>query len=299
MFSYNASLIKARLKDSEKTLIEKLSFTLDRGEKLAIVGETGSGKTITALSIMGLLPKNIIADYKMSLETFDGKVLVNKEIFKALGKDIVYIPQNGLEVLSSLRSVRKHLYDSLKLNGCKKNKLEITSYSLLSKVGFSEVEKVIDLYPFELSGGMAQKVTIAIALASKASVIIADEPTNGLDRENRETFIKLLESLDGAKIIITHDISLCEMMDKIILLKDGIVMESGDAKEVLEAPKCEYTKALINALCKNGMKETPVIRNEKKCCPFYSRCEKGCSECINVSLQGGINHSWRCINGWS
>ena len=212
MFSYNASLIKARLKDSEKTLIEKLSFTLDRGEKLAIVGETGSGKTITALSIMGLLPKNIIADYKMSLETFDGKVLVNKEIFKALGKDIVYIPQNGLEALSNFRSVRKHLYDSLILNGCKNNKLEAEAYSLLSQVGFSEVEKVIDLYPFELSGGMAQKVTIALALASNPSVIIADEPTNGLDRENRGTFIKLLESLDAAKIIITHDISLCEMM---------------------------------------------------------------------------------------
>lgn len=297
MFSYNASLIKARLKDSEKTLIEKLSFTLNRGEKLAIVGETGSGKTITALSIMGLLPKNIIADYKMSLKTIDGRTLLNKEIYKALGKDIVYIPQNGLEVLSSLRSVRKHLYDSLKLNGCKKNKLEITSYSLLSKVGFSEVEKVIDLYPFELSGGMAQKVTIALALASKASVIIADEPTNGLDSENRGTFIKLLESLDAAKIIITHDISLCEMMDKIIVLKDGVVMESGDAKEVLDSPKCEYTKALGNALCQNGMKETPVIRNENKCCPFYSRCEKGCTECISVSLQGGINHSWRCING--
>lgn len=299
MFSYNASFIKARLKDSEKTLIEKLSFTLNRGEKLALVGETGSGKTITALSIMGLLAKNIIADYEMSLNTVDGRVLLKKEIFKALGKDIVYIPQNGLEVLSSLRSVRKHLYDSLKLNGYKKNELEEVSYSLLARVGFSEAEKVIDLYPFELSGGMAQKVTIALALASKASVIIADEPTNGLDIENRETFIKLLESFDAAKIIITHDISLCEMMDKIIVLKDGIVMESGEAKEVLDSPKCEYTKALNNALCQNGMKETPVIRNENKCCPFYSRCEKASFECINVSLQVKANHSWRCINGWS
>lgn len=294
IFCYKASSIKAKLEKSEKILTKDISFSLSQGEKLAIVGETGSGKTITALSIMGLLDSNIYCDISMVLRKEDNSVVENEKLFPLLGSLIVYIPQNGLESLSSLLSVRKHLYDSLKRNRCKKENLESKALELLKRAGFNNPNSVIDLYPFELSGGMAQRVTIALALAGKPRLIIADEPTNGLDSENREIFLSLLDSIPAAKIIITHDITIAKRMDKIIVLKDGIIMEAGACKSVLTEPRCEYTKALINSLCENGMVETPVLRKGKSSCPFYSRCTKINNYCGSVELITEQDHSWRC-----
>lgn len=294
IFCYKASYIKAKLEKSEKIITKDISFSLGEGEKLAIVGETGSGKTITALSIMGLLDSNIYSDISMSLRKEDNSVVENEKLFSLLGSSIVYIPQNGLEYLSNLLSVRKHLYDSLKRNKCKKKDLEFRALELLKRAGFNNPNSVIDLYPFELSGGMAQRVTIALSLAGNPKLIIADEPTNGLDSENRESFLSLLDSISAAKIIITHDITLAKKMDKIMVLKDGIMMEAGDCKSVLTKPRCEYTKALINSLCENGMVETPILRKNKSSCPFYNRCTKINSFCDSVELITEQNHSWRC-----
>lgn len=297
MFRYNASYIKAKLKKSEKILTKDISFILNEGESLAIVGETGSGKTITALSIMGLIPENITYDVSMSLYLKDKGELVNEELFPLVGSSIVYIPQNGLESLSALRSVRKHLYDSLKRNGYKGSMLEERALELLKRVGFENPKAIIDLYPFELSGGMAQRITIALALAGDISLVIADEPTNGLDDKNREVFLSLLNSIEASKIVITHDISLASLMDKVIVLKDGIMMEAGESSSVLASPRCEYTKALINSLCINGLVETPKIRKENECCPFFDRCKRVSESCNSVKLVTKDNHSWRCSNG--
>ena len=298
IFCYKASYIKAKLEKSEKIITKDISFSLGEGEKLAIVGETGSGKTITALSIMGLLDSNIYSDISMSLRQEDNTIVENEKLVNLLGSSIVYIPQNGLEALSNLLSVRKQLYDSLKRNKCKKRELESRALELLKRAGFEEANSIIDLYPFELSGGMAQRVTIALALAGKPRLIIADEPTNGLDGENIEIFLALLDSIPAAKIIITHDISLAKKMDKIMVLKDGIMMESGDSESVLTNPRCEYTRALINSLCINGMVETPIIRrSSRSSCPFYSRCTKINNLCDSVELITEQNHSWRCSSG--
>lgn len=144
---------------------------------------------------------------------------------------------------------------------------------LLRLSGFEQPEDIVDLYPFQLSGGMAQRVTIALAMTGRESLLIADEPTNGLDRDSRKRFMDVLDSCfpKAGKIVITHDMALADITDRVIVLQNGVVMEQGPSREVLESPRCMYTKALIAALVRNGMKETPRLRAEDPCCPFHSR----------------------------
>jgi len=155
---------------------------------------------------------------------------------------------------------------------------------------------VLDKYPFELSGGMCQRVTIALALCSNAKLIIADEPSNGLDDDFTEDLPELLKKLfvDAALLIITHDISLASKCDDIVIMCGGRVMERGPAKDVLADPKSPYTKALIDALPKNGMKHTRLLREGKSLCPFYSRCEKASQKCMDSFSWIGGYRGWRC-----
>ncbi len=276
-----------------------MDITIHRGEKLALIGETGSGKTMTALSIMGLLPANVHCNgLEISLECKGGRIHMGEDVFGTAGSAIVYIPQNGLESLNPSRTVRSHLYDMLRKNGFK-GRVEMSqkSIEILKSSGFEKPEDVIDLYPFQLSGGMAQRVTIALAMTGRESLIIADEPTNGLDEDGRGNFIELLDRRfpDAGKLIITHDMALADITDKVIVLQNGIVMEQGTSEEVLNNPRCQYTKALIAALVRNGMAETPRLREKNTCCPFFSRCPKACDDCLSVKTRSEGEHSWRCI----
>ncbi|MCR4675954.1 MAG: ABC transporter ATP-binding protein [Sphaerochaetaceae bacterium] len=298
VISYYSESITASLKNSSRLITGRVGFTIKYGEKLSLIGETGSGKTITALSIMGLLPQNVkCSGLEMTLKCGGGKTYRNEEVFKTVGSGIVYIPQNGLESLDPSRRVRGHLYDTLKKNGCPKTELGERALQMLRLSGFPQPENIIDLYPFQLSGGMAQRVTIALAMTGRESLIIADEPTNGLDRENSDNFVRLLDSSfpQAAKLIITHDMALAALTDSVLVLKNGTVMEKGPSKEVLENPRCMYTKSLISALVKNGMKETPVLRGENGSCPFYSRCPSACEKCSSVTVKTAGEHVWRCI----
>ncbi len=276
-----------------------MDITIHRGEKLALIGETGSGKTMTALSIMGLLPPNVHCDgLDISLECKGGRIHRGEAVFRTAGSAIVYIPQNGLESLNPTRTVRAHIYDMLGKNGCKgKAVLSQKAIEVLGSAGFEKPEEVVDLYPFQLSGGMAQRVTIALAMTGRESLIIADEPTNGLDEEGRGNFIELLDRRfpEAAKLIITHDMALADITDKVIVLQNGTVMEQGASEEVLDNPRCQYTKALIAALVRNGMSETPRLREKNPCCPFFSRCPKACDACLSVETRSEGGHGWRCI----
>ena len=231
-----------------------VSFSLSFGKSLALIGETGSGKTMTALSVMGLLPAGV----RQSGETilYFGRPLPEKEEMRALlGTEIVYIPQSGAESLDPSRTVKKQMYDSLKKLGTPRADLLKTVLEKLSAAGFEHPEEIVGKYPFELSGGMCQRVCVALAACSRAKLIIADEPANGLDDDFAEDFLGLMRSIfpDAAILMITHDISMASKCDDIVVLKGGTVMESGRAQEVLADPKSAYTRALIAALPANGM----------------------------------------------
>lgn len=294
--TYSIENLQAQLVHTKKTLVQSVSFSVSAGESLALIGETGSGKTLIAQSIMGVLPENVLLTN--SAISFCGNVLPSgKKLRSMLGMDIVYIPQNGHEFLNPSRKIRQHLYDSLKRLGIPAAKRRQAACEKLFLAGFSEPEAILEQYPFQLSGGMAQRVTIALALCSRAKLLIADEPTNGLDQTGKQQFMSVLCTLfpDSAKLVITHDISVASACDRILVLCKGRMLETGAACDVLSKPQHPYTKALLNALVENGMQETPFLRKESGACPFYRRCPLALEQCRNeIRLQKTEDRKWWC-----
>ena len=297
-FSYACGTISAKLSRGERVLLHNVSFSLSSGERLAVIGETGSGKTMLALSILGLLPANVrMRDGCVQL---DGAALpTGKQLQTLRGDRIVYIPQNGAEFLLPTRAVRKQLYDSLKKLGLPRKEFPALAAEKLRLVGFDAPETVLDKYPFQLSGGMAQRVTIALAACARARLLIADEPTNGLDEAGRAQFFALLDSIfpDAAKLIITHDISVAARCGRVLVLCGGRMLETGVSSTVLSAPRHPYTKALLAAQVANGMQPSPVLREGVSVCPFYARCPEADTACLNGAMQkhtDGTTEWWCC-----
>ena len=297
-FSYACGTISAKLSRGERVLLQDVSFSLSSGERMAIIGETGSGKTMLALSILGLLPANV--RMQSSCIQMDGAVLpVEKRLQSLRGDKLVYIPQNGAEFLLPTRTVRKQLYDSLKKLGLPRKDFPALAAEKLHLAGFDAPETILDKYPFQLSGGMAQRVTIALAACSQARLLIADEPTNGLDEAGRAQFFALLDSIfpDAAKLIITHDISVASRCDRVLVLSGGRMLETGASGTVLSAPHHPYTKALLAAQVANGMQPSPVLREGVSRCPFYARCPEAEEACLNDAMQkhtDGKTEWWCC-----
>ena len=270
----------------------------NRRQRLAVIGETGSGKTMLALSILGLLPANV----RMQGDhiQLDGDALPGGKRLQTLcGDKLVYIPQNGAEFLLPARTVRKQLYDSLKKLGLPRKDFPSLAAEKLRLAGFDAPETVLDKYPFQLSGGMAQRVTIALAACSRARLLIADEPTNGLDEAGRAQFFALLDSIfpDAAKLIITHDISVASRCDRVLVLCGGRMLETGTVDAVLSAPHHPYTKALLTAQVANGMQPSPVLREGVSSCPFYARCPEADEACLNGAMRkhsDGKTEWWCC-----
>ena len=296
VLNYACGTIQAQLERTKKILVQDVSIRLGSGESLALVGETGSGKTILAQSVMGVLPGNV-RRVGGELSICGKEISGGKQLRAMLGKEIVYIPQNGYEFLNPSRTVRKHLYDSLARIAVPAGKRATVALEKLEQAGFSEPKSVIDRYPFELSGGMAQRVTIALALCSHAKLLIADEPTNGLDETAKARFMHLLGTLfpEAGKLVITHDISVAAMCDRLLVLCRGRAMESGKATDVLTSPYHPYTKALLAALVENGMRQTPVLQKGPGLCPFYHRCPQATVQCREtLPKQEADGREWWC-----
>ena len=297
-FSYACGMISAKLSHGERVLLQDVSFSLSSRERLAVIGETGSGKTMLALSILGLLPSNV--RMQGGCIQMDGTALpTGKQLQTLRGDKMVYIPQNGAEFLLPTRTVQKQLYDSLKKLGLPRKDFPAFAAEKLRLAGFDAPETILDKYPFQLSGGMAQRVTIALAACSRARLLIADEPTNGLDENGRVQFFSLLDSIfpNAAKLIITHDISVAARCDRVLVLCGGRMLETGTVDAVLGAPHHPYTKALLAAQVANGMQPSPVLREGVSGCPFYARCPEADAGCLNGAMQKhtvGMSEWWCC-----
>ena len=295
-FSYACGTIFAKLSHGERVLLQNVFFSLSSGERLAIIGETGSGKTMLALSILGLLPANV--RMQSGCIQMDGTALpTGKQLQTLRGDKMVYIPQNGAEFLLPARTVRRQLYDSLKKLGLPRKEFAQLAAEKLRLAGFDRPEDILDKYSFQLSGGMAQRVTIALAACPQARLLIADEPTNGLDEAGRAQFFALLDSIfpDAAKLIITHDISVAARCDRVLVLCGGRMLEAGASDAVLRAPHHPYTKALLAAQVANGMQPSPILREGVSGCPFYVRCPEADATCLNGAMQ---KHTDRKTEWW-
>lgn len=240
--------IEAAMKGHKRNRIaDALSFSLTQGQRLAIVGQSGCGKTMTAMAILGLLPENCTARGSI---LWNGKNLLTMRDAarrSLLGTAHVLIPQSGADFLNPSLRIKTQMREMLLRNRIPKREHAAHAKRLLQQVGFEDSERLLHSYPFQLSGGMAQRVVMAMASVGTPQLVLADEPTKGIDQKNTAQFVSNLDTLfpDAAVILITHDISLAAICKQILVMKDGAIVESGDTKQVLAAPKSLYTHQLI------------------------------------------------------
>ncbi|WP_343712731.1 ABC transporter ATP-binding protein [Inquilinus sp.] len=243
-----------------KLVVEDLSFDLNPGETLCIAGESGSGKSMTSLSIMGLLPQPMarVAGGHVLLEGRDLLALPERQMRRVRGGEIAMIFQEPMTSLNPVMSVGRQIAEAIrahrKVDGAGARKLALEA---LEAVRISEPERRLRQHPHELSGGMRQRVMIAMALACRPKLLIADEPTTALDVTIQAQILELMRDLrrqfGTALILITHDMGVAaEMADRVVVMHQGRVVESGPVVPLFEAPRQEYTKALLAAVPKLG-----------------------------------------------
>lgn len=254
------SVNKLSIQSPTKTLVESLSFELMAGETLAIVGESGSGKSLSSLAILGLLPRTLSICGQVRLMDGDKSYILPMDkahhkraqaLFRQIrGQKIGMIFQEPMTALNPLHTVAKQLGESLLLVGTPKHLLKEKIIELLMQVNISNAQSRLSAYPHELSGGERQRVMIAMVLAQKPSVLIADEPTTALDVTLRHDILRLLNDLKNdyqmAMILISHDLKLVKnYSDNVIVMKQGRMLEQGKTQDVFAHPSHDYTKSLI------------------------------------------------------
>ncbi|MBO3762337.1 ABC transporter ATP-binding protein [Ciceribacter sp. L1K23] len=241
------------------TAVDGIDVSVDKHEVLAIVGESGSGKSVSMLAVMGLLPDTatITADEM----TFEGRDLLNMsapERRKLIGREITMIFQEPIASLNPSFTVGFQIEEVLRLNlGMSKSQARARAIELFKAVGIPEPETKIDAYPHQMSGGQCQRVMIAIAIASKPRLLIADEPTTALDVTIQKQILDLLMDLQEeygmGLILITHDMGVvAETADRVVVQYKGKKMEEADVLDLFENPKNPYTRALLSALPENA-----------------------------------------------
>ena len=235
--------------------VDHISFSLNKGETLALVGESGSGKSVSALSILKLLPYPA-ASHPSGQVMFKGQDLLDADeadLRQVRGRNITMIFQEPMTSLNPLHSVEKQIGEILELHqGLKGQKARDVIVGLLEKVGIREAASRLSSYPHQLSGGQRQRVMIAMALANKPDLLIADEPTTALDVTVQAQILKLLKDLQKefgmALLLITHDLGIVRnMADNVCVMQKGKIVESGSAKTMFANPQHAYTKMLLAA----------------------------------------------------
>lgn len=278
--------------------VDGVSFSVDRGETLAIVGESGSGKSVTSMSIMGLVasPGRIVGG-EISFEGRDLLKLSRSEMRRLRGNDISIIFQEPMTSLSPVFTIGNQISEVLrKHQGLGKQAAAQKSIEMLEKVGISNGRKIARSFPHQLSGGMRQRVMIAIALACRPKLLIADEPTTALDVTIQAQILDLIETLsieeNTGVILITHDLGVvAEMADKVAVMYAGEIVEEASVFELFEHPKHPYTIGLLGSLPKiNEQRErldsipgsVPNMLSMPSGCPFHPRCAYADERCRQI-----------------
>ena len=299
----------------EVKALNGVSFSMDEGEVLGIVGESGSGKSVTAYSIMGLTayPGKLIGG-TIRFNGHEIEKMTDKDFRKIRGNEVSIIFQDPMTSLNPVYTIGNQITEVIRLHTDKDKKQAYErAKELLELVGINEPTKRLKQYPHELSGGMRQRVMIAIALACEPKLLIADEPTTALDVTIQAQILDLMQDLRkklGMSIImITHDLGVvASMCEKIAVMYAGHIVEYGTADEIFYEPKHEYTKGLIKSIPKLNVESKerlvpiegqPVdLLNPPAGCPFAPRCSKCMKICLKqmppktVLIDTHYSHCW-------
>lgn len=285
-----------RSRGQEVQAVRGVKFSVDKGEIMGIVGESGSGKSVTMKAVMGILPENANISYdSLKLNGKELSELTDEQYRKLRGKEMTMIFQDPMTALNPLKKIGKQLEEViLRHNNCTKQEAKDKAVEMLQKVGIPVPEQRVKQYPHEFSGGMRQRVLIAMALACEPQLLIADEPTTALDVTIQAQILDLLKELQEeyqtSIVLITHDMGVvATVCDKIAIMYGGLIMETGKTEEIFYNPKHPYTKALLRAIPSLDLKEgerlqsieglPPSLINPPTGCPFADRCEYATERC--------------------
>ncbi|WP_285842530.1 ABC transporter ATP-binding protein [Ureibacillus chungkukjangi] len=278
--------------------VDGVSFSIAKGETVAIVGESGSGKSVSALSILRLLDSNgEVISGKILFNDLNLKDLSNDEIRKIRGNEIAMIFQDPMTCLDPVYTIGDQIIETIKIHeDLSRTELRLRALELLKLVGLPDPESRIDAFPHQLSGGQRQRVMIAIALACRPNLIIADEPTTALDVTVQAQIMQLLKDLQEqfgtAIILVTHDLGVvAEMADKVVVVYAGQVVEQSNVKDLFNKPVHPYTEALLRSIPKidtdkNRRLQTikgnvPNLKDMPAGCRFHPRCPLATEKCKN------------------
>lgn len=282
------------------TAVDHVNFSLEKGKTLGIIGESGSGKSLTCYSLLGLLDK---AKWKISSTTIlDGEDLQyknKKEVRKICGSKIAMIMQNPMSAFNPVITIKAHFYETLNKPGMpkkSKKEMDIIAVQLLKRMYIQDPESVLNAYAFQLSGGMLQRIMIALALAVEPEILIADEPTTALDVTVQHEILHILKDLIGqtgmSMIIVSHDLSVIRSLsDDIAVMYAGNFVEKGSAQDVLKNPKHPYTQLLFRSkpeISKTRLVmmegQPPSLGERLSGCRFRNRCPIADQSCANPDV---------------
>lgn len=295
--------------------VDGINFHIDKGEILGIVGESGCGKSVTSLSVMGLLPSppGKIVGGTIAFEGEDITHATERRYRKLRGNDIAMIFQEPMTSLNPLFTIGEQLIEAIRLhNRMSKSKARQRTIELLKQVGLPRAEELVDDYPHQLSGGMRQRVMIAMAMASDPKVLIADEPTTALDVTIQKQILTLMKKLNKetgtAIMLITHDLGVvAQMCDRIAVMYSGKIVEEGTVQDIFKNPQHPYTRGLLKSV--PDMREShdrlysikgnvPKPGSIKKGCHFAERCEFVMPQCLESTpelVEHNSGHNVRCF----
>ena len=245
-------------------VVDDVSFELDRGQRLGIIGESGSGKTLSALSIIGLAPDVATVTGSVVLDGVELLGRSDRELARIRGDGIAMVFQNPMTALNPVMRVGRQISEPLRIHqGLGRSEAAAVALEWCRRVALPDPERTVNAYPHQLSGGQRQRVGIAIALACNPAVLIADEPTTALDVTVQSEVLALLDTLiaeEGtALVFITHDIALVsEVAQSVVVMRDGRIVEHGTTDELVRRPRHDYTSELVAAARRTSWAGAPI-----------------------------------------
>ncbi len=287
--------VRFAVRGGDLTALQGISFSLDRGERLGLVGESGAGKSVAAFSILNLIARpGYIAGGQILYRGRDLAAMSERELRKIRGNRIAMIFQDPMMTLNPVLTIGTQMVEAIQAHR-KTGRKEARAIALdrLQKVQIPSPGKRLDQYPHELSGGMRQRVIIAIALLLDPEIIIADEPTTALDvtiqAEIMDLLLNLCEQENVALMLITHDLGVVsQVTQRMLVMYSGRIIEQGPTREIINDAQHPYTQGLINALPQMGEPgqrlfqipgSMPSLKNVPTGCPFHPRCSFATEQC--------------------